>query len=187
MATPSWQISGQYYETCSCDFVCPCIPAQLAVKPTNGSCTFAMAFQIERGKTRLGCRSTVWRSSFSASRPRRWERATGRSASSWMSARMPSNATRSPRSRAASKAVRWPRWEPWSESFWAWNRRRFVSGVRVPDGLSPRGSSWTWPRIRRWESTQMQRSRCFWRTRVIRRRIATLSRMQREATYPLWA
>ena len=49
MTTPSWQISGQYYETCSCDFVCPCIPGQLAVKPTKGSCTVAMAFQIGRG------------------------------------------------------------------------------------------------------------------------------------------
>ena len=49
MATPSWQISGQYYENCSCDFVCPCIPGQLAVKPTKGSCTVAMAFQIGRG------------------------------------------------------------------------------------------------------------------------------------------
>ena len=45
----SWHASGQYYETCDCDFVCPCIPGQLAVEPTNGSCTFAMAFQIERG------------------------------------------------------------------------------------------------------------------------------------------
>ncbi len=49
MSTPSWHVSGQYYETCSCDFVCPCIPGQLAVKPTQGSCTFAMAFQVERG------------------------------------------------------------------------------------------------------------------------------------------
>jgi len=49
MATPSWHASGQYYETCSCDFVCPCVPGQMAVKPTNGSCTFAMAFQIDRG------------------------------------------------------------------------------------------------------------------------------------------
>ena|SRR5579871_1033386 len=44
-----WQISGQYYETCSCDYVCPCVPGQMAVKPSKGSCTFAMAFQIERG------------------------------------------------------------------------------------------------------------------------------------------
>ena len=50
MTTPAWQVSGQYYETCDCAFVCPCVPGQLAVKPTNGTCTFAMAFQIERGK-----------------------------------------------------------------------------------------------------------------------------------------
>ena len=49
MATPSWHISGQYYENCSCDFVCPCVPGQLAVKPTKGSCTVAMAFQVGQG------------------------------------------------------------------------------------------------------------------------------------------
>jgi hypothetical protein len=48
MAIP-WQVNGQYYETCSCDFVCPCLPGQMAVSPTKGSCTFAMAFQIDRG------------------------------------------------------------------------------------------------------------------------------------------
>ena len=42
--------SGQYYETCSCDFVCPCIPGQLAVTPTRESCTFVLAFQMERGQ-----------------------------------------------------------------------------------------------------------------------------------------
>ena len=49
MAGPSWHVSGQYYETCSCDFVCPCVPGQMAVRPSKGSCTFAMAFQVERG------------------------------------------------------------------------------------------------------------------------------------------
>src|SRR4249920_4049351 len=49
MAQTSWTASGQYYETCSCDFVCPCIPGQMAVAPTKGACNFAMAFQIERG------------------------------------------------------------------------------------------------------------------------------------------
>ena len=49
MATPSWQASGQYYETCSCDFVCPCLPGGLAVRPTKGWCTFAMAFAVEKG------------------------------------------------------------------------------------------------------------------------------------------
>ena len=49
MAAPAWQVSGQYYETCSCDFVCPCVPGGLTVSPTKGTCTFAMAFQVERG------------------------------------------------------------------------------------------------------------------------------------------
>ena len=50
MATPAWQVSGQYYETCSCDFVCPCLPGGMAVNPSKGSCTFAMAFKIGQGK-----------------------------------------------------------------------------------------------------------------------------------------
>jgi len=49
MVTPSWNISGQYFETCSCDFVCPCILGQMAVRPSKGSCTFAMTLQVERG------------------------------------------------------------------------------------------------------------------------------------------
>jgi len=49
MATPAWKVSGQYYETCNCDFVCPCLPGQMAVSPTKESCMFAMAFQVDRG------------------------------------------------------------------------------------------------------------------------------------------
>jgi hypothetical protein len=49
MPTPTWKVSGQYYETCSCDFVCPCLPGQMAVSPSKGSCTFAMAFKIDQG------------------------------------------------------------------------------------------------------------------------------------------
>ena len=50
MATPSWKVAGQYYETCSCDFVCPCILTQLSAKPSKGSCSFAMGFKIDQGK-----------------------------------------------------------------------------------------------------------------------------------------
>ena len=50
MASPAWKVAGQYYETCNCDFVCPCIPGQLAVKPSKGNCTFAMSYNIEHGK-----------------------------------------------------------------------------------------------------------------------------------------
>ena len=50
MANPAWQVSGEYFETCSCDYVCPCILTNMAAAPTKGPCTFAMAFQIERGR-----------------------------------------------------------------------------------------------------------------------------------------
>ena len=50
MAASAWQVQGQYYENCSCDFVCPCVPGQMQAKPTKGSCTFAMAFKIEHGR-----------------------------------------------------------------------------------------------------------------------------------------
>ncbi len=30
MAHPAWRLSGDYFETCSCDFVCPCIPSNLS-------------------------------------------------------------------------------------------------------------------------------------------------------------
>lgn len=49
MALPSWHVNGQYYETCSCDFVCPCLPGGMTVGPTRGSCTFAMAFEVSHG------------------------------------------------------------------------------------------------------------------------------------------
>lgn len=49
MTAPAWKISGQYCETCSCDFVCPCILGQMTARPSKGSCTFAMTMQIERG------------------------------------------------------------------------------------------------------------------------------------------
>ena len=49
MVATSWSIQGQYYETCSCNFICPCITGQMVVEPSKGTCTFAMAFQIQRG------------------------------------------------------------------------------------------------------------------------------------------
>lgn len=51
MANPSWQMSGEYFETCSCDYLCPCVPTNLAGRPTKGHCDFAMVFQIQRGNS----------------------------------------------------------------------------------------------------------------------------------------
>ena len=36
MAT--WQISGEYMETCNCTMLCPCITSNLAATPTEGDC-----------------------------------------------------------------------------------------------------------------------------------------------------
>jgi len=50
MATTSWQLSGDYCETCSCDFLCPCLPSNLAAQPTKGACHFAFVFHIDQGQ-----------------------------------------------------------------------------------------------------------------------------------------
>ena len=52
MATSSWQVSGEYFETCNCDFICPCIGTNMAAAPSKGDCTFAMVYNVERGQYR---------------------------------------------------------------------------------------------------------------------------------------
>ena len=108
MTAPSWQISGQYYETCNCDFVCPCVPGGLTVSPSKGNCTFAMAYQIERGSFGRS-RSTGSASSCSGTPRAPWPMATGRWASLPMTVPPPSSATRSRRLSAAALVALWRR------------------------------------------------------------------------------
>lgn len=49
MATPQWNISGDYLEACNCDSVCPCPTSGLAARPTKGSCDAGLVFHVERG------------------------------------------------------------------------------------------------------------------------------------------
>ncbi|HXP05006.1 MAG TPA: DUF1326 domain-containing protein, partial [Stellaceae bacterium] len=49
MATAKWSVEGQYFETCNCEFLCPCVSSNLAARPSEGDCKAALAFQIERG------------------------------------------------------------------------------------------------------------------------------------------
>jgi hypothetical protein len=47
-----WQLSGDYFENCNCNVVCPCLisPARpLTAQPTQGVCDVALAFHIDRG------------------------------------------------------------------------------------------------------------------------------------------
>jgi hypothetical protein len=46
----AWEISGEYFETCSCDYLCPCVTSNLSARPTQGWCTFAFVHHIERGQ-----------------------------------------------------------------------------------------------------------------------------------------
>jgi hypothetical protein len=45
----AWQISGQYMETCSCTFLCPCITSNLAATPTEGNCQAALGLHVDKG------------------------------------------------------------------------------------------------------------------------------------------
>lgn len=46
----AWSLSGQYFESCSCDVLCPCITSQATARPTQGYCDAVMAFTIEEGQ-----------------------------------------------------------------------------------------------------------------------------------------
>jgi hypothetical protein len=49
MSGTAWKITGDYFETCNCDYLCPCIPSNLAAQPTYGHCDVALAFRIDEG------------------------------------------------------------------------------------------------------------------------------------------
>jgi hypothetical protein len=44
----SWKISGSYFETCSCDVVCPCT-ASLALGATHDYCRVVLVFHVKDG------------------------------------------------------------------------------------------------------------------------------------------
>lgn len=45
----SWKIAGSYFETCSCDLVCPCT-ASLSLGATNDFCRVVLVFAIKEGE-----------------------------------------------------------------------------------------------------------------------------------------
>jgi len=45
-----WRIEGQYFETCNCTFVCPCIGSNLSATPTEGDCKVAITMRIDKGQ-----------------------------------------------------------------------------------------------------------------------------------------
>jgi hypothetical protein len=48
-----WRLSGDYFENCNCDVVCPCLvstAAPLTSRPTEGECNVPAVFHIESGR-----------------------------------------------------------------------------------------------------------------------------------------
>ena len=81
MANPTWSASGDYFETCTCDYLCPCLSSNLTAPPTKGDCVFAFAFRVDHG--RFGDVSLDGLCFALAGVHRvRWATATGRSGSS---------------------------------------------------------------------------------------------------------
>ena len=49
----AWQFTGDYFENCNCDVVCPCLISPnppLTSQPTAGACEVAFGFHIDQGK-----------------------------------------------------------------------------------------------------------------------------------------
>ena len=53
MATQAkWSLSGDYFENCNCDVVCPCLvspAAPMTSRPSQGNCDVALFFHIDKG------------------------------------------------------------------------------------------------------------------------------------------
>ena len=48
-----WQLSGDYFENCSCTLLCPCLvsaAAPLTSKPTEGYCNVPLLFHVDSGR-----------------------------------------------------------------------------------------------------------------------------------------
>lgn len=46
----SWQVSGTYFENCSCDMVCPCSTSGFTMPGDQERCRVVLAFHVDRGE-----------------------------------------------------------------------------------------------------------------------------------------
>lgn len=52
-AQQKWQLSGDYFENCNCNVVCPCLVSPsppLTARPSQGGCDVALMFHIDKGR-----------------------------------------------------------------------------------------------------------------------------------------
>jgi hypothetical protein len=47
----NWKISGEYMESCNCDYLCPCIYTNPQEGATHDQCTALMVYRIDEGRS----------------------------------------------------------------------------------------------------------------------------------------
>jgi hypothetical protein len=48
-AGTKWRIEGEYFESCNCELLCPCLLSHAQVRPTEGHCDVVLATHITSG------------------------------------------------------------------------------------------------------------------------------------------
>ena len=49
MSQQRWRIEGDYFESCNCDLLCPCLLSHAQARPTQGHCDVVLAAHITKG------------------------------------------------------------------------------------------------------------------------------------------
>jgi hypothetical protein len=49
MNDQNWRIEGDYFESCNCDLLCPCLLSNAQARPTQGHCDVVLATYIAKG------------------------------------------------------------------------------------------------------------------------------------------
>ena len=49
MSSESWRIDGDYFESCNCELLCPCLLSSAQARPTEGHCDVVLGIRIAQG------------------------------------------------------------------------------------------------------------------------------------------
>lgn len=49
MSGQPWRIEGEYFESCNCELLCPCLLSHAQARPTEGHCDVVLAIHINQG------------------------------------------------------------------------------------------------------------------------------------------
>lgn len=49
MADIGWRLEGEWFETCNCAYLCPCIVTHQKAQPTEGDCIVAGVYRVDEG------------------------------------------------------------------------------------------------------------------------------------------